>query len=58
MSVVVKRLSNICSETATNANFYFFHYESVANISCHSNQSPHPIGTKTQLFVPPPIDAM
>ena len=34
------------------------HYKSKEIISCHSNQSSYPIGTKTQLFVPPPIRAI
>ena len=34
--------------------FIFSHYNSMATISCHSNQSSYPIGTKkTLLFVPP-----
>ena len=41
------------SEIAIHANFNFSHYKSVGTISCHSNQSSCPIGTKTQLFVPP-----
>ena len=36
----------------------FFHYKSIETICCHCNQSSYPIGTKTQLFVPPPIDAI
>ena len=32
--------------------FIFSHYRSMATISCHSNQSSYPIGTKT-VFVPP-----
>ena len=35
------------------AIFTFFHYKSMGSISCHSNQSPYPIKTKTQLFFPP-----
>ena len=48
-----KKNLNICSETATIASFHFSHYKSVETISCHSKQSSYPIGTKTQLFVPP-----
>ena len=48
-----KKNLNICSETAKIANFHFSHYKSVETISFHSNQSSYPIGTKTQLFVPP-----
>ena len=39
--------------SAVNANFHFSHYKSMATISCHSNQSSYPIGTKTISFVPP-----
>ena len=35
-----------CSETAKIAIFHFSHYKSVETISCHSNQSSYPIGTK------------
>ena len=35
------------------AIFTFFHYKSMGSISCHSNQSPYPIKTKTQLLFPP-----
>ena len=31
----------------------FFHYKSMATISCRSNHSSYPIRTKTILFVPP-----
>ena len=37
---------NICSETAKIANFHFSHYKSMETISCHSNQSSYPTGTK------------
>ena len=45
----------ISAERAKIANFHFSHYKSMETISCHSNQSSYPIGTKkkTQLFVPP-----
>ena len=35
------------------AIFTVFHYKSMGSISCHSNQSPYPIKTKTQLSFPP-----
>ena len=38
---------------ATNVNFHFSHYKSMATLSYHSNQSSYPIETKTQLFIPP-----
>ena len=53
-----KKNLNICSETAKTANFHFSHYKSMETISFHSNQSSYPIGTKTQLFVLPSIDAL
>ena len=41
---------NICSETAKIANFHFSHYKSMETISCHSNQSSYPIGTKNTII--------
>ena len=41
-----KKNTNICSETAKIANFPFSHFKSIATISCHSNHSSYPIGTK------------
>ena len=38
--------------------FYFSHYKSMTKISYHSNKSSYPIGIKTILFVPLPIDAI
>ena len=37
--------------------FGFSHYKSMTTISCCSKHSSYPIGTKTILFVPLPIDA-
>ena len=37
---------NTCNKIAVNDNVHFSHYKSKANISCHSNQSSYPIGTK------------
>ena len=48
-----KKNLNICSETAKIATFHFSHYKSRETVNCHSSQSSYPIGTKTQLFVPP-----
>ena len=45
-NISVKKYLNICSETAKIANFHFSHYKSMETISCHSNQSSYPIGTK------------
>ena len=41
---------------AINANFHsFFHYKSMAIISCHSNQSSYPIETKKKnIFIRSP----
>ena len=36
----------LCSEMTINANFHFSHYMSMATLSCHSNQSSYPVGTK------------
>ena len=51
-----KKNPNIPNETENIVNFLFSHYKSMGTISCHSNQISYPIGTKTQLFVPLPID--
>ena len=48
-----KKNLSICSETAINANFNFFHYKSMKTISCHSNQSSYPIGTKNTIIRSP-----
>ena len=55
-----KKNLNICSEAAKVANFHFSHYKSMEIISCHSNQSFYPIGTKKKQYYlsPLPIDAM
>ena len=45
---------NMCSETAKIANFHFSHYKSIEAISCRSNQSSHPIGTRNIIIRPPP----
>ena len=34
-------------------NILFSHYKSMGTISCHSNQSSYPIGTKNTTFLPP-----
>ena len=38
--------------------FIFSHNKSMATISCHSNQSSYPIGTKQYYLFPLPIDAI
>ena len=69
-NIFVKKKKKICCETAKIANFHFFHYKSMETISCHSNQSSYPIGTKRKkkektnkkkkqyYSFPLPIDAM
>ena len=53
-----KKNPNIPNETERIVNFFFSHYKSMGTISCHSNQSSYPIGIKTQLSFPLPIDAI
>ena len=55
-----KKNLNVCSETAKIANFHFAHYKSMEILSCHSNQSSYPIGTKKKnnCLSPLPIDAI
>ena len=46
-----KKNLTICSETAKIANFHLSHqYKSMENISCHSNQSSYPTGTKNTVI--------
>ena len=52
-NITIKKNLNTCSGTAKIANFHFSHYKSMETINFHSNHSSYPIGTKTQLFVPP-----
>ena len=54
-NISVKKNLNICSETAKIANFHFSHYKSMETISCHSNQSSYPIGTKNTIIHSTPI---
>ena len=51
-----KKNLNICSETANIATFHLSHYKSMETISCHSNQSSYPIGTKKHNYLSPPPD--
>ena len=37
-----------------NCHFHFSHYKSMETISCHSNQSSYPIGTKRNTIIVPP----
>ena len=53
MNISVKLLSKYLQWGSNKCQFPLFLYESMETISCHSNQSSYPIGTKTQLFVPP-----
>ena len=48
-----KKKQNICSETAKIANFHFSYYKSMETITCHSNQSSYPIGTKNNIIRSP-----
>ena len=48
-----KKIQNIPNETEKNVNFLFSHYKSKGTISCHSNQSSYPIGTKNTTFCSP-----
>ena len=50
---ICEKHSNMSNETAKIGNFHFSHYKSMGTISCQSNQSSYPTGTKTQLCVPP-----
>ena len=42
----VRKNSNIQNVSAKIANFHFSNYKSMETISCHSNQSSYPTGTK------------
>ena len=55
-----KKNQNIPNETEKIVNFLFSHYKSMGTISCHSNQSSYPIGTKKKhnFPFPLPIDAV
>ena len=48
---LLKKNSNISSETAETVNFQFSHYMSMGTISCHSNQSSYPTRIKNTTFV-------
>ena len=48
-----KKIQNVPNETEKIVNFLFFHYKSMGTISCHSNQSSYPIGTKNTTFRSP-----
>ena len=56
-NISVKKYLNICSETEKIADLHFSHYKSVETISCHSNQSLYPIGTKNIIICSPPPPA-
>ena len=49
-NISVKKHINIYSETAKIANLHFSHFKSTGTISCHSNQSSYPIGTKNTII--------
>ena len=48
-----KKNLNICSETAKIASFHISHCKSMETISCHSNQSSYPTGTKNNIIRSP-----
>ena len=48
-----KKNQNIPNETEKIVNFLFSYYKSMGTISCHSNQSSYPIGTKNTTFSSP-----
>ena len=50
--------NDISNETAETVKFKFYHYKYMETISCHSNRSSYQTGTKTQLFLSLPIDAL
>ena len=50
--------SNISNETAEIVNFHFSLYTSMKNISCYKTRVLIRPEHKTQLFIPPPIDAI
>ena len=56
INISIKK-QNISNETAEIVKFHFSHYNSMGTLSCHSNQSSYPTGTKTQLFDHLPVDA-
>ena len=47
---ICEKKSNISSETTENANFQFSYYKSMGTISCHSDKSSYPTGTKKHNF--------
>ena len=46
-----KKISNIPNDLAEIVNFHFSHYKSMGTLSCHSNQSSYPTGTKNTTYV-------
>ena len=46
INISVKKKSNIPNDSAEIVNFLFSHYKPMETISCHSNQSSYPTGTK------------
>ena len=50
---VKKKKSKYLQWGSKNCQFPLSHYKSMETISCHSNHSSYPIGTKTILFLPP-----
>ena len=57
-NISVEKILNICSETAKIANFHFSYYKSMETISCHSNRSSYPVGTKNILIRSPHLQML
>ena len=57
-NIYVEKILNICSETAKIATFHFSRYQSMETISCHSNQSSYPIGTKNTIIRSPHLQML
>ena len=56
---ICENKSNNSNERAEVMKFHFSHYKSMETISCHSNQSSYPTGTKNITFRSPiPIAAI
>ena len=53
INISVKKNPNIPNETEKIVNFLFSHYKSMGTISCRSNQSSYPTGTKNTIIRSP-----
>ena len=52
---ICEKKFQISSEMAETVNFHFSHYKSMGTISCHSNQSSYPTGTKNTIIRSPDL---